>query len=92
MNQQKETSKAGSSFVSSLPAASGVKETEFLGYETLEAESKILVLWKNQERIDVAKESEEIFIACASTPFMQKLVDKLGILVGLYQARQLVLF
>ena len=31
MNQQKQTSKASSSFVSSLPAASGVKETKFLG-------------------------------------------------------------
>ncbi len=78
MNQQKETSKAGSSFVSSLPAASGVKETEFLGYETLEAESKILVLWKNQERIDVAKESEEIFIACASTPFYAEAGGQVG--------------
>ena len=69
MNQQKQSSKAGSSFVSSLPAASGIDETEFLGYESLEAESKILVLWKNQERIKEAKEAEEIFIACDKTPF-----------------------
>ncbi len=69
MNQQKKSSKAGSSFVSSLPAASGIDETEFLGYESLEAESKILVLWKNQERIKEAKEAEEIFIACDKTPF-----------------------
>ena len=34
MNQQKQSSKAGSSFVSSLPAASGIDETEFLGYES----------------------------------------------------------
>ncbi|MDA9033704.1 alanine--tRNA ligase [Gammaproteobacteria bacterium] len=69
MNQQKQSSKAGSSFVSSLPAASGIDETEFLGYESLEAESKILVLWKNQERIKEAKEAEKIFIACDKTPF-----------------------
>ena len=69
MNQQKRSSKAGSSFVSSLPAASGVDETEFLGYESLEAESKILVLWKNQDRVEEAKEAEEIFIACDKTPF-----------------------
>ena len=42
------------SFVSSLPAASGVKETKFLGYESLESDSEILVMWKNQERIDNA--------------------------------------
>ena len=69
MDQQKQSSKAGSSFVSSLPAASGVDETEFLGYESLESESKILVLWKDQDRVDEAKESEEIFIACDRTPF-----------------------
>jgi alanyl-tRNA synthetase len=69
MDQQKQSSKAGSSFVSSLPAASGVDETEFLGYEFLESESKILVLWKDQDRVDEAKESEEIFIACDRTPF-----------------------
>ncbi len=69
MNQQKRSSKAGSSFVSSLPAASGIDETEFLGYESLEAESKILVLWKNQDRVEEAKEAEEIFIACDKTPF-----------------------
>ena len=69
MDQQKQSSKAGSSFVSSLPTASGVDETEFLGYESLESESKILVLWKDQDRVDEAKESEEIFIACDRTPF-----------------------
>ena len=47
MNLQKQTSKASSSFVSSLPAASGVSETIFLGYEKLEASSKILVIWKD---------------------------------------------
>ena len=40
MNQQKQTSKASSSFVSSLPAASGIEETKFLGYENLESDSK----------------------------------------------------
>ena len=33
MDKQKQSSKAGSSFVSKLPAASGVDETVFLGYE-----------------------------------------------------------
>ncbi|MDB2570446.1 alanine--tRNA ligase, partial [Gammaproteobacteria bacterium] len=78
MNQQKKSSKAGSSFVSSLPAASGIDETEFLGYESLEAESKILVLWKNQERIKEAKEAEEIFIACDKTPFYGESGGQIG--------------
>ncbi len=69
MDQQKQTSKAGSSFVSSLPAAAGVEETEFLGYETLESESKVLVLWRDQDRVDEVSESDEVFIACEKTPF-----------------------
>jgi alanyl-tRNA synthetase len=78
MNQQKQSSKAGSSFVSSLPAASGVDETEFLGYETLNTESKVLVLWKDQDRVDEAKESEEIFIACDKTPFYGESGGQIG--------------
>jgi len=78
MNQQKQSSKAGSSFVSSLPAASGVDETEFLGYETLNTESKVLVLWKDQDRVDEAKESEQIFIACDKTPFYGESGGQIG--------------
>jgi len=78
MNQQKQSSKAGSSFVSSLPAASGVDETEFLGYETLNTESKVLVLWKDQDRVDEAKESEQIFIACDKTPFYAESGGQIG--------------
>ena len=69
MKHQKESSKAGSSFVSSLPAAAGVDETNFLGYELLDSDSKVLVLWKDQNRVESALESEEIFIACDKTPF-----------------------
>ena len=69
MKHQKESSKAGSSFVSSLPAAAGVDETKFLGYELLDSDSKVLVLWNDQNRVDSALESEEIFIACDKTPF-----------------------
>ena len=78
MDQQKQTSKAGSSFVSSLPAAAGVEETEFLGYETLESESKVLVLWRDQDRVDQAGESDEVFIACEKTPFYAESGGQVG--------------
>ena len=78
MDQQKQTSKAGSSFVSSLPAAAGVEETEFLGYETLESESKVLVLWRGQDRVDQAGESDEVFIACEKTPFYAESGGQVG--------------
>ena len=78
MDQQKQTSKAGSSFVSSLPEAAGVEETEFLGYETLESESKVLVLWRDQDRVDEVSESDEVFIACEKTPFYAESGGQVG--------------
>jgi len=78
MNQQKKSSKAGSSFVSKLPAASGVDETIFLGYEDLKSESKVLVLWIDQERVDEANENQEIFIACNQTPFYAESGGQVG--------------
>ena len=78
MDEQKETSKASSSFVSSLPAASGVQETKFLGYEDLEADSEVLVIWKNQERIKEAKNNEEVFFACNQTPFYAEAGGQIG--------------
>ena len=78
MDQQKQTSKAGSSFVSSLPAAAGVEETEFLGYETLESKSKVLVLWRDQDRVDEVSESDEVFIACEKTPFYAESGGQVG--------------
>jgi alanyl-tRNA synthetase len=78
MDQQKQTSKAGSSFVSSLPAAAGVEETEFLGYEILESESKVLVLWRDQDRVDEVSESDEVFIACEKTPFYAESGGQVG--------------
>ena len=78
MNQQKETSKASSNFVSKLPAAAGVNETKFLGYDNLESESKVLVIWKDQERVDGAGNKEEIFIACDQTPFYAEAGGQVG--------------
>ena len=78
MDQQKETSKASSTFVSTLPTAAGVKETIFLGYEDLESDSEVLVIWKDQERIKKAKSKEEIFIACDQTPFYAEAGGQIG--------------
>ena len=78
MKHQKESSKAGSSFVSKLPAASGIDETEFLGYELLSSDSNVLVLWKDQNRVESAGESEEIFIACNKTPFYGESGGQIG--------------
>ena len=78
MNQQKESSKASSNFVSKLPAASGVQETEFLGYEKLESESKILEIWRDQERVNEVNDEEEILLACDHTPFYAEAGGQIG--------------
>ena len=78
MDQQKETSKASSSFVSSLPAAAGIEQTKFLGYEDLECDSEVLVIWKNQAKIKEAKSKEEIYIACNQTPFYAEAGGQIG--------------
>ena len=78
MDQQKETSKASSSFVSSLPAAAGIEQTKFLGYEDLECDSEVLVIWKNQAKIKEAKSKEEIYITCNQTPFYAEAGGQIG--------------
>ena len=78
MNQQKESSKASSNFVSKLPAAAGVQETEFLGYEKLESESKILEIWRDQERVNEVNDEEEILLACDHTPFYAEAGGQIG--------------
>tara|TARA_X000000368_G_scaffold418922_1_gene420775 strand:+ start:236 stop:2812 length:2577 start_codon:yes stop_codon:yes gene_type:complete len=78
MDQQKETSKASSSFVSSLPAAAGIEQTIFLGYEDLESDSEVLAIWKDQAKIKEAKIKEEVFIACNQTPFYAEAGGQIG--------------
>ena len=60
MSNQKESSKASSSFVSSLPEALGVQETKFLGYQDLESNSEVLVIWKEKDRLS-KKQRRNIF-------------------------------
>ena len=78
MKQQQESSKSSSHFVSSLPAASGVEETKFLGYDQLESESEILVMWDGQERVENALKGKEIFLACNQTPFYAESGGQIG--------------
>ena len=78
MSNQKESSKASSSFVSSLPEALGVQETKFLGYQDLESNSEVLVIWKDLKRTDSAKNKEEIFLATNQTPFYAESGGQIG--------------
>ena len=78
MTKQKQASKAGSSFTSKLPAASGVKETQFLGYELLEAQSKVIAIWEGLDAVEGAEKNNEIFFATEQTPFYAESGGQVG--------------
>ena len=62
MAQQKASSKEASKFGQDLPQASGISSTQFIGYETLESESKVIQIWKEQETADTVNTNEEFCI------------------------------
>jgi len=63
MKQQKESSKAGSNFTSNLPTPSDVEATSFSGYDGLVSESNVISLWIEQDSINQAEESQEVYFA-----------------------------
>ena len=78
MSKQKQASKAASSFTSKLPAASGVNETEFIGYDFLEAQSKIIALWDGLDAVESIDNANEIFFATEKTPFYAESGGQVG--------------
>ena len=78
MAKQKQASKAASSFTSKLPAASGIQETEFLGYELLEAQSKVIALWDGLDAVESIDNTNEIFFATKQTPFYAESGGQVG--------------
>jgi alanyl-tRNA synthetase len=47
----------------------GVPETEFLGYEALEAEAKVLAIVRDGERVETATAGDEAMLVLDRTPF-----------------------
>ena len=78
MAKQKQASKAASSFTSKLPAASGVNETEFIGYDFLEAQSKIIALWDGLDAVESIDNANEVFFATEKTPFYAESGGQVG--------------
>ena len=78
MDKQKQASKAASSFTTKLPAASGVNETEFIGYDFLEAQSKIIALWDGLDAVESIDNTNEIFFATEKTPFYAESGGQVG--------------
>ena len=73
---KKQTSKASSSFVSSLPAAAGIDQTVFLGYEQLETNSKFWLYGKNKVGLMKLRRMKKFLLHVIRHHSMQRLVDK----------------
>ena len=67
MESQQQMSKASSSFVSKVPTAEDVKETDFIGYENLSSDSNVIAIWNKNEKVELANEPQEYFIALNQT-------------------------
>ena len=78
MAQQKASSKEASKFGQDLPQASGIASTQFIGYETLESESKVIQIWKEQEAADTVNTNEEFYFALESTSFYAESGGQVG--------------
>ena len=78
MAQQKASSKEASKFGQDLPQASGISSTQFIGYETLESESKVIQIWKEQEAADTVNTNEEFYFALESTSFYAESGGQVG--------------
>ena len=67
MQSQQQMSKASSSFVSKIPTAEDIKETDFIGYEHLSSDSNVIAIWNKNEKVELANEQQEYFIALNQT-------------------------
>jgi alanyl-tRNA synthetase len=56
----------------------GEPATEFLGYDTLTADSQVLFLIKDQTRVDRAREGDEVEIVTRATPFYGEAGGQVG--------------
>jgi alanyl-tRNA synthetase len=84
MQVQRETSRASwqGGAAGAIPAVyqelAEEPPTEFLGYKTLSANSTVLVLIKNNARVDRAQAGEEVEIITAATPFYGEAGGQVG--------------
>ena len=56
----------------------GINATEFVGYETLETEAKVLAIVKNGERVQFASENDEVIIVLDKTSFYAESGGQVG--------------
>ncbi len=82
MKNQKETArknkKLGGGWDNAKNSALDAFRTEFVGYDTLEADAKILAITKDGECVDLCGEGDEVGIVIDRTPFYAEMGGQAG--------------
>ncbi|MDB3947627.1 alanine--tRNA ligase [Gammaproteobacteria bacterium] len=78
MEEQVKNSKSASKFKGNQLDLSSIEETQFLGYDRLNAEGKVLGLWNDNLKVDSAIPGKEYFLALDQSPFYAESGGQVG--------------
>ena len=78
MEEQVKNSKSASKFKGTQLDLSSIEETQFLGYDRLNAEGIVLGLWTDDLQVDSATSGKEHFLALDQSPFYAESGGQVG--------------
>ena len=78
MEEQVKNSKSASKFKGTQLDLSSIEETQFLGYDRLNAEGIVLGLWIDDLQVDSATSGKEYFLALDQSPFYAESGGQIG--------------
>ena len=78
MDDQVKNSKSASKFKGTQLDLSSIEETQFLGYDRLNAEGIVLGLWIDDLQVDSATSGKEYFLALDQSPFYAESGGQVG--------------
>ena len=78
MEEQIKNSKSASKFKGTQLDLSAIDETQFLGYDRLNAEGKVLGLWDDDLQVDSATPGKEYILALDQSPFYAESGGQVG--------------
>ena len=78
MEEQVKNSKSGSKFKGNQLDLSAIDETQFLGYDRLNAEGKVLGLWNDDLQVDSATPGKDYILALDQSPFYAESGGQVG--------------
>ena len=78
MEEQVKNSKSASKFKGNQLDLSAIDETQFLGYDQLNAEGKVLGLWNDDLQVDSATPGKDYILALDQSPFYAESGGQVG--------------